>query len=62
MSDPVARSHVGLLDQRLPGGEGDHRQRGGLGHRQTGRLERDLVLVDRDQLREGAGVALPRLA
>jgi hypothetical protein len=48
---PVARSHVRLLDQRLPCSEGDQRQRCGLGHRQTGWLSRHLVLLDGDQLR-----------
>ena len=50
--------HVRLLDQRLPRREGDQRQRGGLGHRQTGRLSGHFVLVDGDQLRERAGGGL----
>ena len=53
---------VGLLDQRLPGGEGDQRQRGGLGHGQSGRLGRDVVLVDGDEFGERADAAFPRLA
>jgi hypothetical protein len=46
--------HVRPLDQRLPGGQRHQRQRGGLDHRQRGRFDRQVVLVDRDQLRERA--------
>jgi hypothetical protein len=58
--DPLAGLQVRLLHQRLPGCERDQRQRRRLGHRQRGRLERQIGFVDRDQLGEGADAVLVR--
>ena len=44
---------VCLLDQDLPGRQRDQRDRCGLLQRQGGRLERDVIFVDGDVLREG---------
>ena len=41
------------LDQDLPGGQRDQRDRCGLLQRQGGRLERDVIFVDGDVLGEG---------
>ncbi len=47
------------FDQDLPGSQGDQWYRAGLGHGQGGRLERDVILVDRDVLGEGADAKVP---
>src|ERR1700722_1251191 len=44
---------LSLLDQDLPGGQSDQRDGGGLMQSKRGRLECDVVLVDRDVLGEG---------
>ncbi len=46
--------HVRAVDEALPGGDHDQRQRRGLAHRQVGRLARQQVGVDRGVLRERA--------
>ena len=59
----VARSHVRLLDQRLPRREGDHRQRGGLGHRQTvSALRATSSSLTATSSANAPVLALPRLA
>ena len=47
-----------LLDERLPGSEGDQREGGGLRHAEGGRLEGQVVLVDGDEFGEGADAVL----
>ena len=52
--DLLSGLHVRAIDEGLPGGQGYERHRAGLAQRQRGRLGGDVVLVDRDVLRERA--------
>ncbi len=49
----LAGLHVGAVDQGLPGSQRHQRHRGRLVQGERGWLGRDVVLVDRDVLREG---------
>ena len=51
--DLLAGLDVGAVDEGLPGGQRHQRHRGRLVQGERGRLGRDVVLVDRDVLREG---------
>jgi hypothetical protein len=51
---------IGSLDEHLPGGQCDERHRGCLGHGEARRLDREIILVHRDALGEGAYTAIAR--
>jgi hypothetical protein len=51
--DLLAGLDVGAVDECLPGGQGDQRHRGRLVRGERVWFGRDVVLVDRDVLREG---------
>ena len=56
----LTRLQIGPFDQGLPRGQSDEGEGGRLFHGEPGRLERDVVLLDRDQLGEGADSMLVR--
>jgi len=51
---------IGSFDQGLPRGQSHEGEGGRLFHGEPGRLERNVVLLDRDQLGEGADSMLVR--
>src|SRR5207244_1402082 len=50
----------GEINERLPSGEGDERNCGSLMEGQRGWFEGDVILVDRDVLREGPDAEVAR--
>ena len=56
----LTRLQIGPFDEGLPRGQSDEGEGGRLVHGEPGRLERDVVLLDRDQLGEGADSMLVR--
>ncbi len=59
----LPRLQLGAFDQHLPGGQGHEGQGGGFFHADVLRLQREVGLVHRDELREGPDPVLagPRI-